>query len=142
MSCNVYYVHACSYFRVGNSLISFLSDSLIFCKRKSDSLVKTSKLLPLLLCRERHEQIAHGHSFVKSDGSKSLKSLFKKERMSKEQQELFALGHKRGKTVKNIRKIRIFLGIRSFIASDLLVESRANHSNGSFLKSELLTVAL
>ena len=30
------------------------------------------------------EQIAHGHSFVKSNGSKSLKSLLKKERMNEE----------------------------------------------------------
>ena len=41
-------------------------------------------------------KLAHGGSFVKSDGRKLLKSLFKKEQMSKEQREQFALGHKKG----------------------------------------------
>ena len=51
------------------------------------------------------------HSFVKCDGSGLLKSLFKKEQMSEEQREPFALWHKKG-------------------------ESRANHSHCSFLKSD------
>ena len=64
-------------------------------------------------------------SFVKSAGSESLKSLFKKEGMSKEQQERFALGHRRGKTVKNIRKIRI----ARFLPQEASFQSR----NNSFL---------
>ena len=43
-------------------------------------------------------------SFVKSAGSESLKSLFKKEGMSKERQERFALGHRRGKLSKTYEK--------------------------------------
>ena len=41
-------------------------------ERKSDSLVKKSKSLPLFFCHERPEPIAHGCSFRKSDKSKSL----------------------------------------------------------------------
>ena len=64
----------------------------------------------------------HSHCyFVMSDLSESI---FKKESMSKQRRERFALGHKKGenvrKTVKNIWKILIF---------------RANHSHRSFLKS-------
>ena len=39
-----------------------------------------------------------------SDGSETLKLLFKKEQMSKERREPFALGHKKGKTVKEFVK--------------------------------------
>ena len=46
--------------------------------------------------KEQCEQLAHGRSFVKSDGSKLLKSLFKKEQMSKERREQFTLGHEKG----------------------------------------------
>ena len=70
--------------------IRFFERFARFCERKSDS------------------QIAHGRSFVKNDRSESLKSLFKKERMTKERREQFAFGHKKGKTVKNMHKIRIF----------------------------------
>ena len=55
-----------------------------------------SESLLSLFCHEQPEQITHGFSFVKSDGSKSLKSLFKKEQMSEEQGEQVALGHKMG----------------------------------------------
>ena len=55
--------------RVGNSRIGFLSDSFVFCGRKSDSLLKMGESLPLL---------------------------FKKERPSKEKREQFALGHETG----------------------------------------------
>ena len=65
--------------RVGNSLICFSSDLLIFGEQKNDLLVKNSELLPSLFCHNRPEQMAHGRSFVKSDSSESLKSLFKKE---------------------------------------------------------------
>ena len=46
-----------------------------------------SESFPSLFCHERPERIAHGHSFVKSGGSESLKSLFKKEQMSEERRE-------------------------------------------------------
>ena len=65
--------------RVGNSLIGFLNDLLVFCDRKSNSLAKKRKLLLSLFCHERPQQIAHGRSFVMSDLSESLTvSLFKK----------------------------------------------------------------
>ena len=44
--------------RVGNLLIGFSSDSLVFCKQKSDSLVKKIKSFPSLFCPEQTEQIA------------------------------------------------------------------------------------
>ena len=56
-----------------------------------------SESLPSLFCHERPERIAHGCSFVKSDGSESQKSLLKKEElMSEERRERIALGHKKG----------------------------------------------
>ena len=82
-----------SFFQVGNSLIGFSSNSLVFCERK------------LLFCQERPERIAHGLSFVKSDESESLKLLkllFKKELMS---EELMSEG---SDLLFGIRKIRIF----------------------------------
>ena len=56
--------------RVGNSLV--------FCERESDSLVKKSELLPSLFCHELPEKIANGGYFAKNGGSESLKSLLKK----------------------------------------------------------------
>ena len=50
----------------------------------------------VLFCHERPEQITHGHSFIKNDGSESLKTLFNKERMSEEWHKLFVLGHIKG----------------------------------------------
>ena len=56
-------------------------DSLIFCERKSDSLMKKSKSLPSLFCHdhEQPERIAHGRSSVMSDLSELLRLLFCKE---------------------------------------------------------------
>ena len=63
-----------------------------------------SESLLLLFCHEQPEQITHGFSFVKSDGSKSLKSLFKKEQMSEEQGEQVALGHKKWEKISRTYK--------------------------------------
>ena len=77
--------------RVGNLLISFSSDSLVFCERKSD-IHEKEWIAPvvllywatwanrswLLFCYEQPKRITHGHFFVKSDGSEMLKSLKKK----------------------------------------------------------------
>ena len=60
------------FLRVGNLLIGFSSDSLVFCERKSNWLMKKSKLLPSLFCHGRPERIAHGRSFVKSNRSEPL----------------------------------------------------------------------
>ena len=49
-----------------------------------------------------HERITHGRSFVKSDRSESLKSIFKKEWMSKEEWEQFACGHKKDIKLSNM----------------------------------------
>ena len=57
-----------------------------------------SKSFTVALFVEQQERFAHSRSFVKSDKSESLPSLFKKEQLSKEQRERFALGHKKGKT--------------------------------------------
>ena len=97
-----------------------------------------------LFCHERPEHIAHGSSFVTSGGSESLKSLFKKEKMSKDRRERFTLGHKKGKNCQKHTKIRIFRANRSFFANNPL-KSRANQSHRSFVRSnvvESLTVAL
>ena len=67
--------------RVGNSRIGFLSDSFVFCGRKSDSLLKKGESLPLL---------------------------FKKERPSKEKREQFALGHEKGENCQKHKKNSFF----------------------------------
>ena len=95
--------------RVGRSLIGFSSNTLVLCERKSYSLMKKSELLPSLFCHERPERITHGRSFVKIDGSESLKVLFKKEQMSKEWREQFPLGHKKGKNCYKQMKNTNFL---------------------------------
>ena len=72
--------------RVGNSVIGFSSNLLVFCEqksyslvkksdslvKKSDSLVKKSDSLLSLFCFEQPEQIAHSPSFVMSDLSESF----------------------------------------------------------------------
>ena len=119
--------------RVGNSLISFSSDSLVFCERKSDSLMKKRASLPSLFCHEQPERIAHSRSFVKSDRSESLKSLFKKERMSSWTEK----GEQLSKTYKNEFSSGLLIFLQAI---------RLNHdwitNVQSFLKSESLTVAL
>ena len=47
---STYYIN-----RVGNSLFGFSSESLVYCERKSNSLVKNTELL---VCKEQQEQIA------------------------------------------------------------------------------------
>ena len=61
-----------------------------------------------LFSKERPEQFSHGCSFVESNMIKSLMLLFTKEQLSREQQEQFALGHKKGEKHQNIQKIRFF----------------------------------
>ena len=95
--------------RVGRSLIGFSSNTLVLCERKSYSLMKKSELLPSLFCHERPERITHGRSFVKIDGSESLKVLFKKEQMSKEWREQIPIGHKKGKNCYKQMKNTNFL---------------------------------
>ena len=87
--------------RVGNLLFGFSSKSLLFCEPKSDSLLKKSKSLLSLFCTEQQERFAHSHSFEKSE---SLLSLFKKEQLSEEQRERFALGNKKGKSSEKLSK--------------------------------------
>ena len=89
-----------------------------------------------LWAKKWRERIAHGHSFVLSDGSKSLKSLFKKEWKSEARHERFALGHKKGEQLsKTYEKHKFFEQIARFFASHSL-ESLANQSHRSFLKSQ------
>ena len=77
--------------RVGNSLVSFSSESLVFNERKSDYLLKKSESLPSLFCKE---QFALGTKKGESSESRfarimseSLTWLFFKER-----RELFTHG--------------------------------------------------
>ena len=108
----------------------------------------------LLFFKERREQIAHGcpflratwanrsgRSVVRSVGSESLNLLFKKEQMSEDRCERFALGHKKGEKLSKTYKNTIFWVNHSYFASDSL-ESWANHSRHSLLNSESLGMAL
>ena len=68
-----------------------------------------------LFCKEQQDWLAHSCSFLKSNGSELISSLFKKEQLSQEQQEQFALGHKkRGKLSKTYKKYVIFLNMSDF----------------------------
>ena len=58
--------------RVGNLLSGFLSNLLVSCEEKSNSLAKKSKSLPSLFCLERPERIPLGRSFVMCDLRESL----------------------------------------------------------------------
>ena len=88
----------CVWARAGNSLISFMSESLIFCKKLANEWLakKTEWFAHSLIFGEQPERIAHGCLFLVSDLSKLLKvahflwatwalsltSLIKKEGMS------------------------------------------------------------
>ena len=74
-------------------------------------------------------------SFVMSDLSESLMSLFKKERMSEERREWFALKHNKGKNCQKHRKNTNFL-------IDRFARITTESFTSLFLKSESLTVAL
>ena len=131
-SSNLHFTH-CVWTRVGNSLIGFLSDSLIFCEQKSDSLMKKSESPLSLFCHEQPERIPHGRSFVKSDRSESLTVallfwaiwVIRSRSLSKEQWELFALWHKKGKNCPYRRKIRFF---QIFSSESLVFKSNKSDS--------------
>ena len=96
----------------------FLSELLIFCEWKSE--VSNSLMVAILWWATWANRSGHylkRSNCAKCDLGDSL------------------LGIKRGKTVKNIWKIRIFWANRSFFASPSL-ESWANNSHCSFLKSD------
>ena len=73
----------------GNSLIGFSSVLLVLKSDVSETLTVTLLFWATWANRS-------GRSFVKSDGSELLNLLLKKERMSEERRERFALGHKKG----------------------------------------------
>ena len=130
----------------------FLSDSLVFCECKNESAIhsqkranrsccsvvmsKLSKSLMLLFCHEQSEQITHGGSFEKSEGSKLLKLLFKKEQMSEEQQEQFACGIKKGKKLSKTYKNSNFCKQLTCIMSQSLTSLffKCDESNSLFCK--------
>ena len=70
--------------RAGNSLIGFLSKSLVFGKKMSEWAIrkKNERFAHSLIFGEQPEGIAHGRSFLVSDLSDSLTLLTKKEGMS------------------------------------------------------------
>ena len=58
--------------RAGDSLIGFLSESLVFCEKMSEWAIHSKKLSNALIFGERPEQIAQGCSFMESNLSDSL----------------------------------------------------------------------
>ena len=117
--CIFYFTNRISYvkFRTGNSLIGFSSESLVFCERKSD--VSESLTVALLLWAK--------------GANRSICSL-KKSKWAKRDMGDSLSAIKSGKTVKNIQKYEFFEWIARFACNSL--ESRANHSHRSFLKSD------
>ena len=108
----------------GNLLISFLSESLVFCEQKGKRAIRSctpdallswvtgAKHSWSLFCKEQRKRFSHGCCFLKSKKSKLLTPLFQKEQLSKERREPFTLGHKKGgkqsNTVKNVHTICFF----------------------------------
>ena len=105
--------HNSSKCRVGNSLIGISRDSLIFCERKTKRLIcwwkivvcssrsfvmsDRCKSLMVALCKQQWEQITHIALLFKATWVICSGLLFKKEKLSEEQWEPFALWHKKGK---------------------------------------------
>ena len=78
----------------------------------------------------RFTLLLSGRSFVKSEGSESLKSLLKKERMSKKRCEQFALGHKKGENCQKHVKNTNFSSKSLFFLQDIhLNHERITHIN-------------
>ena len=116
-----------------NSLISFTSEAFFFlwateqfaCEKEWINGVALLSWATgangswSLFCTERWEWFAHGRSFLKSNESELLLSLFKKEQLNEERQEQFALGHKKGgkmwKNVKTKEKYVYFQQIPCFL---------------------------
>ena len=114
--CSCLFVLPSSFVRVGNSLIGFSSESLVFSERKSD--MSESLTVALLLWAK--------------GANRSICSL-KKSKWAKRDMGDSLSAIKSGKTVKNIQKYEFFEWIARFACDSL--ESRANHSHRSFLKS-------
>ena len=67
--------------KVGNLIICFLIESIVFCDRVIDSIVKKNKLLLSIFFKDWPDRLAHGQSFLKIDGIDSLTVvLFKRSR--------------------------------------------------------------
>ena len=59
-------------------------------------------------CKERQERFAQSCCFLKSNERESLPSLFKKEWLSEERREQFALGHKKGEQQSKTYEKEVF----------------------------------
>ena len=104
----------------GLGICSFFCELLVFCEQKSE----------MSICLRKRGN----HSFVKSNGSNLLTSLFCKEQRSKERRERFSLGHKKGNSSEKMSKT--LWKIQFFPANCTVIErERDNHSRCSFLKS-------
>ena len=69
--------------RVGNSIIGYSIESLIFCDKKIDWILKKIELLQSIFFKDRRDRFAHGRSFLKIEGIDSLTvDLFKRSRGS------------------------------------------------------------
>ena len=127
--------------RVWSSLITFfqlftrfLSDSHISCEQKSNLLAKKTESLPSLFCHTRPDWIAHGHSFVKRDGSgamwanRSCHSLIKSNWAKRDVSDLLwgiKKWKKQWKTVKNYKKYEFVQANCSFLRAICLIMSES-----------------
>ena len=69
--------------RVGNSIIGYSIESLIFCDKKIDWILKKIELLQSIFFKDRRDQFAHGLSFLKIEGIDLLTvNIFKRSRGS------------------------------------------------------------
>ena len=98
-------MHNCTYLLLGKCCL-FRVNILFFVSKRAKVWFAhfLSELLTVALLLWATWANRSSCSFVKSSGSESLKLLFKKERMSEEQWERFALGHKKGKNCQKHSK--------------------------------------
>ena len=138
-------------YRIGNSLISFSSNLLVFCEQKWERAISSGKSVNRSCCSIVMSDLSElltvallswatwpNHSwllFYKKRWEQIAQVAFFKRANEEGRWERFALELKRGKTVKTYKKYNIFEWITCFFASNLL-KSWANHSHCSFLKSD------
>ena len=67
LSCGWRWTGACTWFRVGNSIIGCSIELIVFCDWKIDLIVKKIKSLLSIFTKDRRDRFAHGRRWVRSE---------------------------------------------------------------------------
>ena len=109
--------------RVGNLLIGFFSESLVFVSKR------VIRSFQLLFCHEHREQIAHGCSFVKRDKVNHSHHSLKKSEKSNGRDLLLCIkkGKINEKLSKTYKNMNLFLVNCSFLRAICSNHERITH---------------